>query len=94
MLNKYAVRYVIVEQPAPAVPAWQGHVPPPSQMLRQVLAGEGFVLVTGYRLACDDPAWRDVYLYVYRNQRAQLRSANHLSLPIPSMGRKVTIRLP
>ncbi len=97
LLDEYGIRYIVVESELPAIPTearadWDdaaGHV------LRNLLVDTTrFELVESWPLRCDDPIWDDVELRLYRYRDAPPRTSKTITLPIPVLGREITVDLP
>jgi len=94
LIDKYAIRYVVVESAPPHVPDWEDYFPRPSALLREVLTDERHFEKLASFETSTDPVWWDVRLEVYRNLRAGVRKQNRLRIPIPAMGKELEIILP
>jgi len=86
----------VVENVPPRTPDWQDFFPPPSRLLREVLADpQRFRKIDEFAVA-DDPrsVWYGVNVEVYRNLQVAPRRSNRLKIPIPAMGRELELILP
>lgn len=94
LLARYGVRYVLIESALPRTD-YRDADPPPRAMLRQALAdADRFEPLHAWPLRCDDPAWNDVELRLYRVRVAPTTRPATITLPMPSMGRAITLPLP
>lgn len=94
LLDRYGVRYVLMESALPVTHYIEAD-PPPRRLLREVVAdAERFEWLETWPLRCGDPAWDAVELRLYRYRHAPPRTSDAVTLPIPGMGRKITIPLP
>lgn len=94
LIDDYGIRYIVVESGPPQTPDWQNYFHRPSRWLRQVLQDNTqFELLAQYTIS-DDPIWNNVHLNVYRNRLATHPKYRQLTIPVPAMGRNVTITLP
>lgn len=94
LLDRYGIHYVLMESALPVTPYVEAD-PPPRQMLRTLVADrDRFELVASWPLRCADRAWNDVELRLYRYTRCPPRTADRVTLPMPSMGGELTLPLP
>lgn len=94
MLDKYGIRYVVVESALPKT-HYQEADPPPRKMLRSLLAEDPrFQLVRSWPLRCEDPSWNDVELRLYAYPDCPPRQSNTITLSFPGMGGTATFKLP
>jgi len=94
LLNRYGIRYIVVESALPATPYVEAD-PPPRKMLRELLAtDERFELAKSWPLKCGDPAWESVELRIYAYPACPPRSEKTIRLPFPSMNQELEITLP
>ncbi len=97
LLNKYGIRYVVVESKLPEIgearrSAWRESA---SGVLRRLLADNGrFEEIGRYPLTCRDPRWDGVDLLVYHYREAPARRAKEITIPVKALDRKVTVTLP
>ena len=94
LLDRYGIRYIVIESSYP----WRHYPeadPAPRQWLRSLLSSDDrFDLLRSWPLDCPDPAWSDVDLRLYIYRDCPPRTADRITLPMPSMGRDVTLSLP
>lgn len=93
-LDEYGIRYVLVESGLPlgADASWD---PPPRRWLRDLVLDESrFALRGAWTMGDDDPAWAHIELRLYEYVTCPPRRTERITLPFPSMGRDVTLRLP
>jgi 4-amino-4-deoxy-L-arabinose transferase-like glycosyltransferase len=94
LLDRYAIRYVVIESAYPRTPYAEAD-PPPRRMLRELLAADPrFRLVRAWPLRCGDPAWNEVQLHLYEYPSCPPRASRTLRLSFPAMNREVEIALP
>lgn len=96
LIDRYGIEYIVVENVPPRTPDWQDFFPPPSRLLREVLADpQRFRKIDEFAVA-DDPrsVWYGVNVEVYRNLQVAPRRSNRLKIPIPAMGRELELILP
>ncbi len=94
MLDKYGIRYVVVESALPKT-HYQEADPPPRKMLRSLLAEDPrFQLVRSWPLRCEAPSWNDVELRLYAYPDCPPRQSNTITLSFPGMGGTATFKLP
>ena len=94
LLDKYGIRYVVMESALPATSYIEAD-PPPRRMLRHLLSTDPrFQLVHSWPLRCGDPAWNNVELRLYAYPTCPPRQTKTITFPMPSMGREITLTLP
>jgi hypothetical protein len=94
LIQNYGLRYIVVESSPPNVPDWEDYFPPPSQMLRNVLKDTTrFEKIAAYPIS-SDPIWQKVQIEVYRYRAPFGPLKKSITLPMPSVGKNIEIRLP
>lgn len=93
-LDEYGIRYLLVESglPAGADVSWD---PPPRRWLRDLVRDETRFAPRGaWSMRGDNAAWEGIELRLYEYVTCPPRRAQTITLPFPSMGRDVALRLP
>ncbi len=94
LLNRYGVRYIVIESAYPKTDYLDAD-PPPRKMLRELLrSDERFARVESWPLECDDPAWDGIELQLFEYLACPPRMEKTIRLSIPAMGREVEFKLP
>lgn len=94
MLDRYGIRYIVIESGYPATP-YADADPPPRKMLRELLSDDTrFALVEAWPLDCGDPIWDGIELRLYEYKACPPRTDKRIRLSIPAMGREVEFELP
>lgn len=94
LLDRYGIRYIVVESRLPATPYTEAD-PPPRKMLRRLLATDDrFDRVAAWPLDCGDPIWKGVELRLYEYRDCPPRTAQSIRLSFPGMGREVEFTIP
>ncbi len=94
MLDRYGIRYVIIESDYPRTP-YQDADPPPRKMLRELLSTDSrFALVKSWPLRCSDPIWDGIELRLYAYPTCPERKSDTIRLSIPAMNKEVELTLP
>lgn len=94
LLNRYGVRYIVIESAYPRTP-YADADPPPRKMLRELLKSDDrFAQIGSWPMACGDPAWDGVALQLFEYVACPSRTEKRIRLSIPAMGREVEFELP
>jgi len=94
LLDKYGIRYIVMESQLPDTP-YRDADPPPRHMLRELVESDPrFVRQLDQPLACADASWKNVALRVYEYTACPPRASNTITFDMPGMGRSITVRLP
>jgi hypothetical protein len=94
LLDEYGICYIVMESALPRTDYVEAD-PPPRKLLRELVADASrFEPLASWPLRCNDPAWDHVELRLYRYRACRPRQSDKITLPIPGMGRSVTVPLP
>lgn len=102
LLNKYAIRYIVIESALPTT-HYQDADPPPRQMLRNLLSTDtrfarlvSWPVVSNERREAGgyDASWANVSLQLYEYLNCPQRTTGTIRLSIPAMNREVELELP
>lgn len=96
LIDKYGIRYIVVESGAPNTPDWQDYFPAPSIMLRELLAdGSRFERISSEPITNEtNSPWTGLTIDVYRYRHAKPRTSQTLRIPVPAMGTEFELAIP
>ncbi len=93
LLNQYGIRYLVMESRLPDT-HYTDADPRPRKLLRELVTTDDRFMQRGeWPLACDDPAWDRVNLWLIEYTACPPRERQTIDIPVPAMGKTVTIQL-